>query len=135
VHCPRNAETMGMIGAAQFGRMKKGALFVNTARFGIHDEPALQAALEAGQVGGAGLDVWMKEPPPADHPLLARDTVIGSPHVAGVTHESREVVARWAAEQIIGLFDGARPPRLINPEAWPAYTERFRALFGRLPHG
>ncbi|MCC7425617.1 MAG: hydroxyacid dehydrogenase [Alphaproteobacteria bacterium] len=133
VHCPHNAETAGMIGAREFALMRKGAFFVNTARFGIHDEEALHAALLSGHLGGAGLDVWLKEPPPADHPLLALDTVIGSPHVAGVTQESREKVAIFAAEQLIGLFDGGRPPRLINPEAWPAYRERYRATFGRAP--
>jgi D-3-phosphoglycerate dehydrogenase len=131
IHCPRTAETEGMFGAAEFARMKKRAVFVNTARFGIHDEAALRGALESGHLAGAGLDVWQREPPPKDHPLLALDTVIASPHVAGVTEDSRCRVAQFAAEQLLGIFAGERPPRLINPEVWPRYLERRAAVLGK----
>ena len=63
VHCPRSSETFGMFGAAQFAAMKPSAYFINTARGGIHDEPALEAALRDGRIAGAGLDVFLKEPP------------------------------------------------------------------------
>lgn len=61
------------------------------------------------------------------------DNVIVSPHTAGVTKEARATMGRIAAEQLIATLDGARPPRLINPEAWPRYTERFAAAFGSTP--
>lgn len=120
VHCPRGADTLGMIDAAAFAQMRKGALFITTARGGIHNEAALHAALASGHLGGAGLDVWDREPPPLGHPLLAMDNVIATFHTAGVTHEARRNMALIAAEQIVGLLNGVRPPRLINPEVWPA---------------
>ena len=133
VNCPRTAETLGMIGAREFALMKPTAWFINTARGGIHDETALAAALAAGTIAGAGLDVWAVEPPPPDHPLLRFDNVIASPHTAGVTVESRELIARIAAEQLLDVLDGRRPPRLLNPEVWPAYAERFFRIFGFHP--
>jgi D-3-phosphoglycerate dehydrogenase len=130
IHCPRTAETLGMIDARAFARMKKGALFVNTARGGIHDEAALFQALQSGHLSGAGLDVWEKEPPPLQHPLLTLDNVIATYHTAGVTVETRRTVAGAAAEQVIGLLKGGRPPRLVNPEAWPANRARFETILG-----
>ena len=125
LHCPRDATTRGMMNAAAFAKMKRGAWFLNTARGGIHDEAALHAALVSGQVGGAGLDVWDVEPPPLDHPLLALPNVVATFHTAGVTVEARRAMAAWAAEQILGLFRGETPPRLVNPEALPAWRRRF----------
>ena len=133
VNCPRSFETIGMIGAREFALMKPTAWFITTARGGIHDEVALEAALASGAIAGAGLDVWAVEPPPPDHPLLRFDNVIISPHTAGVTVESRELVARIAAEQLLDILDGRRPPRLLNPEVWPVYAERFFRIFGFHP--
>jgi D-3-phosphoglycerate dehydrogenase len=133
LNCPHNAETRGMMGAAQFARMQKHAYFISTARGGIHDEAALAAALTAGQLAGAGLDVWEDEPPPADHPLLKFDNVVSSPHTAGVTRQSRHNIARIAAEQMIDILDGKKPPRLLNPEVWPVYRERFGRILGFMP--
>ena len=133
VNCPRTAETLGMIGAREYGLMKPGAFFITTARGGIHDEPALVEALASGHLAGAGLDVWDVEPPVPEHPLLRFENVIASPHTAGVTRESRRNIARIAAEQVLAILDGRRPPRLLNPEVWPRYAERFAAAFGRPP--
>jgi D-3-phosphoglycerate dehydrogenase len=124
LHCPRDPSTLKMIDAAAFARMKRGALFISTARGGIHDEQALVAALRSGQLAGAGIDVWDQEPPPLDHPLLAMDNVYATFHTAGVTHEARRNVARIAAQQIAALLAGGRPPRLVNPEVWPAFEQR-----------
>ena len=124
LHCPRDASTLKMMNADTFARMRKGAIFISTARGGIHDEAALLQALRSGHLAGAGLDVWDQEPPPLDHPLLALDNVFATFHTAGVTHEARRNVATIAAEQIAGVLAGQRPPRLINPEAWPAYEKR-----------
>lgn len=131
VHCPRTAETENMLDARAFDQMKPGAIFINTARGGIHDEAALFAALHRGHLGAAGLDVWAVEPPAKDHPLLSLPNVLASPHTAGVTHESRHQVASYAGEQLLDIFAGRRPPRLLNPEIWPVFQERYRALFGR----
>ena len=130
IHCPRTKETLGMIDARAFARMKKGAMFVTTARGGIHDEAALFERLQSGHLSGAGLDVWDKEPPPLQHPLLTLDNVIATYHTAGVTHEARHHMAAQAAEQVVGVLKGGRPPRLVNPDAWPAYRARFEAIVG-----
>jgi len=135
VNCPLDEATRGMIGAREFGLMPKHAYFITTARGFIHDEDALAEALRSKQIAGAGLDVWAKEPPPPDHPLLHFDNVIASPHTAGVTREARANMGRFAAEQLIQTFDGKRPPRIVNPEVWPAYVKRFERAFGFRPEG
>jgi D-3-phosphoglycerate dehydrogenase len=130
VNCPLSEETKAMIGDREYRMMKPEAYFITTARGGIHDEVALAAVLSDGAIAGAGLDVFDPEPPPADHPLMAFDNVVISPHVAGITDESTYNMASWAAEQWQTIFTGARPPRLINPDVWPAYRERFGRVTG-----
>ena len=125
LHCPRDASTVGMFGTAQFARMKPGAAFISTARGGIHDEHALAEALRSGHLSGAGLDVWEPEPPALDNPLLKLDNVVASFHTAGVTHEARRNIAVMGSEQIVQVLRGEKPPRLVNPEAWPAFRRRF----------
>jgi D-3-phosphoglycerate dehydrogenase len=133
INCPLDKKTRGMIGAREFALMQPHAYFITTARGFIHDEAALLEALRSKSIAGAGLDVWSKEPPPAEHPLLQFDNVLASPHTAGVTREARANMGRIAAEQMLGALDGKRPPRLINPEAWPAYAKRFERAFGFAP--
>jgi D-3-phosphoglycerate dehydrogenase / 2-oxoglutarate reductase len=133
VHCPRSAETFGMFGAAQFAAMKPNAYFINTARGGIHDEAALETALREEQIAGAGLDVFLKEPPDPTHPLLNMDNVIASPHIAGMTVETMTEMCEATALQWLTIFDGGAPPRLVNPEAWPRYADRFAELLGFQP--
>jgi D-3-phosphoglycerate dehydrogenase / 2-oxoglutarate reductase len=135
INCPLTAETRGMIGAREYALMPPHAFFITTARGFIHDEDALLDALRARRIAGAGLDVWMKEPPPRDHPLLALDNVLVSPHTAGVTKEARVRMGRIAAEQMLDALDGKRPPRIVNPEAWPRYAERYQRTFGFAPAG
>ena len=122
-----------MFGAAQFAAMRPGAYFINTARGGIHDEAALVEALNSGWIAGAGLDVFLKEPPDPDHPLLGFDNVIASPHIAGMTVETMVEMCEATALQWLTIFDGGVPPRLVNPEAWPRYAERFADLLGFRP--
>lgn len=126
LHCPRNKETLGMFGSKAFGNMKRGALFISTARGGIHDESALYTALEAGHLGGAGLDVWTVEPPPHDHPLLSLPNVVSTYHTAGVTHEGRRNIAAISASQILDICAGRTPPRMINPQVEAAAMSKFR---------
>jgi len=133
ISCPLTKDNRGMIGARQYALMQKHAYFITTARGFIHDEAALAEALRNKQIAGAGLDVWAKEPPPPDHPLLQFDNVLASPHTAGVTKEARENMGRIAAQQVLDAFDGNRPPRIINPEVWPAYVKRFERAFGFAP--
>jgi D-3-phosphoglycerate dehydrogenase len=133
ISCPLTKESRGMIGSREFALMQPHAYFITTARGFIHDEAALVDALNKKLVAGAGLDVWAKEPPPPDHPLLQFDNVLASPHTAGVTREARENMGRIAAEQMLDALDGKRPPRIINPEVWPAYAKRFERTFGFAP--
>ena len=133
INCPLTAETRAMIGAAQFALMRKGAFLISTARGHIHDEAALADALRRKHIAGAGLDVWASEPPPCDHPLLAFDNVLVSPHTAGVTRETRFNMGKIAAEQVLDALDGKAVPRKVNPEVWPAYAQRFARQFGFKP--
>src|SRR6266702_2126463 len=133
ISCPLTKDSRGMIGARQFALMQPHAYFITTARGFIHDETALAEALRDKHIAGAGLDVWAKEPPPPDHPLLQFDNVLASPHTAGVTREARMNMGKIAAEQILDALDGKRPPRLVNPEVWPDYVRRFERTFGFTP--
>jgi len=133
VHCPLTDETRGMVGAAQYALMQPHAYFITAARGFIHDEAALADALRAKKIAGAGLDVWEKEPPPSEHPLMAFDNVLVSPHTAGVTVEARNNMASIAAAQMLETLDGKKPSRIINPEVWPVYVERFAKAFGVRP--
>ncbi len=133
VHCPRTDESFGMIGKTQFDLMKPTAFFVTTARGGVHKEDDLVQALKDGKLAGAGIDVFLEEPPPLDHPLFEFDNVIATPHMAGITAESLRAATVAAVEQWLVIFSGGVPPRLINPEVWSLYCERFEKIFGRRP--
>jgi D-3-phosphoglycerate dehydrogenase / 2-oxoglutarate reductase len=117
IHCPKNAETIGLFNAARLSRMKKGAFIVNTARGGIIDEPALYAALKSGQIAGAGLDVFEEEPTAVNNDLLTLDTVLASPHMAGVTVEAVAAMAIVTAQNILSVLDGdPNRDNVINKE-------------------
>jgi D-3-phosphoglycerate dehydrogenase len=112
VHVPRTSDTAGLLGRAAFAKTKPGVLVVNAARGGIVDEAALLEALEAGQVGGAALDVFEEEPPPADHPLVAHPRVICTPHLGASTEQAQVNVSIAVAEQVrdylvSGVIDNA----------------------------
>ena len=115
VHTPLNDETRGVIGAKELASMKRTAFVVNTARGGVVDEDALVDALEGKQIGGAGLDVFEVEPAPPrpDHPLLAFDNVIVSPHCAGVTVESSMRMAEYSVRNVLDCFDGRLDPEVV----------------------
>jgi len=130
VHCPRTPETLNWIGAKEFRAMKAGAVFIATARGGIHDEQALYEALRDKHLSGAGLDVWSVEPPATDNPLLSLPNVVATYHTAGVKHEARGNAAAMGAAQIEVILRGERPPRLVNPEVFPVFLERYKKMFG-----
>lgn len=109
LHVPLTDETRRMIGAREIALMKKTAVLVNTCRGGVVDEAALYEAMKAGQLFGAGLDVWDVEPPPKDHPLLTLPNVVATPHVAGNTFETQARSALWVAQQVVDFLQG-KPP-------------------------
>jgi D-3-phosphoglycerate dehydrogenase len=101
VHTPLTAETTSLIGAREIALMKKGARVLNCARGGIVSEEALAEALRSGHLAGAALDVFVQEPPPPDHPLLALPNVVATPHLGASTTEAQESVALEAAQLLI----------------------------------
>ncbi len=133
LNCPRDSSTLGMMDAAAYAKMKRGAILITTCRGGVHDEAALLDALQSGHLGGAGLDVWDTEPPPLDYPLLALENVVSTFHTAGVTHEARAQIARFASDQLVEVLNGKAPLRPVNPEVWPAYSKRFENILGFSP--
>lgn len=117
IHCPKSPETVGLFNESRLAKMKRSAYLVNTARGGIIDERALHAALTAGQIAAAGLDVFEAEPTPQDNPLLKLENVVASPHMAGVTTEAVAAMAVQTAKNILSVLDGT-PIRenVINQE-------------------
>jgi len=100
VHTPLTADTRSLIDANALAKMKQGARIINCARGGLVDEAALFDAIKSGKIAGAALDVFEQEPPPPDHPLLALDQVIVTPHLGASTTEAQEGVAFTVAEQM-----------------------------------
>jgi D-3-phosphoglycerate dehydrogenase / 2-oxoglutarate reductase len=109
VHAPLLPATRGLVNAAAFAKMKKGALIVNTARGPLIDEPALIAALDSGHLGGAALDVVTTEPLPKDSPLLGRDNVILTPHTAFYSVEALEELQTKCASDVARVLSGEKP--------------------------
>ena len=120
LHLPLTAETRHLINAERLAQMKPGAYLVNTARGGLVDERALLDALDSHHLCGAGLDVFDPEPPAPESPLLDRDDVIATPHIAGVTKTSKDRMITEAIQQILQVLRGERPEHLVNPEVWSA---------------
>jgi len=125
--CPLTPETRGLIGAERIARMKPGASLVNVSRGPVVDDAALIAALREGRIGGAALDVFSAQPLPPDHPYFSLDTVIVTPHMAGITEESMMRMGTGAAGEALRVLAGALPVNLRNPEAVERYRQRFPA--------
>ena len=106
VHAPHTPQTRGMVNADAFAKMKKGVYIVNTARGPLIDEPALIAALDSGQVGGAALDVVAVEPLPKDSPLLGRDKVILTPHTGFYSIEALDELQSKCASDVARVLSG-----------------------------
>ena len=112
LHLPGSRDG-AVIGAAELARMKPTAILINAARGGLIDEMALDAALRAGHLGGAGLDVLMEEPPPKDHPLLSNERVTISPHSAGLTAECAARMAVSSVQNVLDYFAGTLDASLV----------------------
>lgn len=149
VHTPLTPETRGLISTEQFAQMKTGVRIVNCARGGIVDETALAAAIEDGKVAGAALDVFADEPPAADNPLLAMDSVIATPHLGASTGEAQLNVAIAVAEQVRDFLTGGVIRNAVNVPSvssehadilipYVSLAEKlgsfFSQLVGRAPH-
>lgn len=117
MHAAVTPETSGLIGAEQFDRMKDGAIFVNSARAQLHDTDALVAALQSGKLAGAGLDHFVGENLPVDHPLCAMGNVVLTPHIGGATYDTEANHSKLIADGLATLLAGGRPDNLVNPEA------------------
>ncbi len=143
LHVPLTEQTRHMVNAATLALMKPTALLVNCARGGIVDEEALAAALAGGRLGGAALDVFEKEPPPADHPLLRLDSVVVTPHLGASTEEAQAAVAVAVAEQLVAYLQSGVVKNAVNLPSLPAevlaqvgpylpLAEKLGALAGQL---
>jgi glyoxylate reductase len=116
VHVAQTPETIGLLGAEAIARMRPGAILVNTARGGIVDEAALAAALHAGRLAAAALDVFAQEPLPPGHPLLAAPNLVVTPHIGSATVATRTRMADLAVENLLAGLAGRPMPRCANPE-------------------
>src|SRR5438270_8565217 len=112
-------EARGSANDKTLGRVKRGAIFVNTSRGGVQQERAVFEALVKGQLGAAGLDVFEQEPTPRDNPLLNLDNVVVSSHVAGVTAEATHTATLQVTSEMLRVLRGERPQVLANPDVWP----------------
>jgi glyoxylate reductase len=113
LHVPLLPETRGMFNGPKFLRMKPTAFVINTSRGPVIDEAALVAALENKKIAGAALDVFENEP--FLHPGLKRSNVVLTPHIASASLETRTKMAVMAANNIVAMFNGQRPPNILNP--------------------
>ena len=116
VHAPHTAETYHLLGDREFALMKPTALVFNTGRGPVIDEAALIRALQAGQIAGAGLDVFEQEPIAPDNPLLGMENVVITPHSGGYSEEAIRTGRRLAAEEVARILRGERPRNLVNRE-------------------
>jgi glyoxylate reductase len=126
INCNLTADTKGLIGEREFGLMKKTAIIVNTARGPIVQDEALCNALENKRIAGAGLDVYEKEPPPPNSPLLRLDNVVLAPHIGSAALETRQKMAEVVCTDAVSVLQGRVPEYLLNPE-----VIKIRPLAGR----
>jgi len=122
VHCPLNAETRHLVGAAQLNRMKPQSILINTSRGPVIDEEALISALRSKRIAGAGLDVLESEPPDWKNPLFGLENVVITPHIAGYSDEHLENSWRLSVETALNLFNGRWPRSCVNPEVKPRWN-------------
>ena len=122
LHTLLTDETRHMFGKDEFGKMKKSAFLINTARGPVVDEPALYEALKTGEIAGAAIDVTEPEPPSHDNPLLKLDNFIITPHIAWYSEESQELLQRETTRAVVAVLKGGKPRSLVNPEVMDVKT-------------
>jgi D-3-phosphoglycerate dehydrogenase len=118
LHAPLTPQTRGLINARALALMKPTAILINTSRGGLVDQAALYEALRDGRIAGAGLDVFAKEPPDPDDPLLRLNNCVFTPHCGNNARETIEQVNLRVAENLIESFSGACPTFCVNPEVF-----------------
>lgn len=116
MHAAVTPETVGLMSAGRFARMRPGAVYLNTARAALHDLDALTAALADGHLGGAGLDHFEGESLATDHPLVGMANVVLTPHIGGATYDTEATHTALIADGLAALLAGQAPPNLVNPE-------------------
>jgi D-3-phosphoglycerate dehydrogenase len=119
LHAPSMPSTRHMIDAAALAAMKPDAVLINSARGPLVDHDALADALRERTISAAAMDVFDPEPLRPDHPLLKLENFVGTPHTAGMSHDSVIALHRAASSGILGALKGTRPPHLANPQMWP----------------
>ncbi len=119
VHCRVSPQSRGLLNREAFAAMKPGAYLINTARAAVIDQTALLEALSEQRIAGAALDVFWYEPIPANHPLLAMENVILTPHLGGAAEEVAERHSRMIVDDVFAWLDGKKPRNLFNPAALP----------------
>ena len=132
IHTPLTGDTRHLLGEAELARTKPGVRLINCARGGIIDEAALTRALASGHVGGAALDVFEQEPPPADHPLLRFEQVVVTPHLGAATDEAQAAVALAIADQVADVLVRGVVANAVNLPAMDAETLREQAPYAGL---
>jgi len=116
MHAAVTPESLGLMSAARFARMREGAVYVNSARAGLHDLDALTAALASGHLAGAALDHFEGEDIATDHPLVDMPNVVLTPHIGGATYDTETNHTALMADGLTALLCGERPANLANPE-------------------
>lgn len=124
LHLPLNDSTRHLIDRPTLARMREGSILVNVSRGGLVNEEALVEALESGHLRGAGLDVTEPEPAEADNPLLHRNDVIVTPHVASATYAGKRRILSLAIENLKLVLGGNKPEHMLNPEIWDRVAAR-----------
>ncbi len=125
LHCSLTSENRRMLGAEQFEKMKPTAYFINTARGGLVDTPALYDALSRGLIAGAALDTVEPEPLSLDSPLFKLENVFFTPHCAGFSEESKIQLCRMPEEEVFRILSGEWPRNLFNPSVKPVFLARW----------
>ena len=118
LHAPATPETAKLINRERLATMKRGAYLLNMARGALVDEAALLAALDAGHLAGAGLDVFEQEPTAIHNRLRNHPNVVATPHIASSTNEGRRRMEQMAIARLLAFFRGERPADIVNLDAW-----------------
>ncbi len=119
MHAAVTPDSLGLMSAARFDRMREGAVYINSARAGLHDLDALTAALASGHLAGAALDHFDGESIATDHPIVAMPNVVLTPHIGGATYDTEANHTAMMAAGLASVLRGGRPANLANPEVFP----------------